>query len=200
MSHAAAFAAGQVRTVSTNEGDPNGIGAGVDGFGAESGSVSFTSYGAGTAAASFSLNFAGGDFLVGSFNLSGGGGTFTVNSGMWKGAPVSGSWSVASWSAYTQDTANDIVSYIDQDLRVSLDVGRHAEEGVGTFNVPAQKNVHFSWEPEAGPNINEDAVSGTMTIEQYQENVRIKGSFNLQFPSGALSGNFDVPCTTEGQY
>jgi hypothetical protein len=37
-----------------------------------------------------------------------------------------------------------------------------------------------------------------MTIEQYQENIRIKGSFNLQFPSGALSGNFDVPCTTEG--
>ncbi|HYW85159.1 MAG TPA: hypothetical protein VFB30_17990, partial [Spirochaetia bacterium] len=200
-SDTAPFAAGQVRTVSENKDDsPNGISVGVGGLAAQSGSVSFISYGAGMAVADFHLDFAGGDYLEGSFNFSGSGGTFTVNSGVWSGSPLSGSWSVASWSAYTQDNAIDTVSYIDQDLRVSFDVGRHAEEGVGTFNVPAQRNVHFSWEPETGPNINENAVSGTMTIEEYQENVRIKGSFNLQFPSGALSGSFDVPCTTEGQY
>lgn len=75
-SGAAAFAAGQVRTVSANEHDsPNGIGVGVSGLEAQSGSVSFTRYGGGSAAATFNLSFMGGDFLVGSFNLFEAGGT-----------------------------------------------------------------------------------------------------------------------------
>jgi hypothetical protein len=196
------FAAGQVRTVSESlDGRPNEIWVGVSGSHAQSGQVRFTRYDAGAAAAAFELNFEGGDYLKGTLDFSGSGGTFTIDSGStWGGSPLSGSWSVASWSAYMQDNAREDVSYIDQDLRVALTVGRHTEQAVGTFSVPDQRFVSFSWEPESGAEIHEDALSGTVTIDQYQENVRIKGSFSLQFPSGPLSGSFDVPCTTEGNY
>jgi hypothetical protein len=91
-----------------------------------------------------------------------------------------------------------IVCYLDQDLELALWLGT---PGLGTFSVPAQTAASLDpLSQDGGLDIHESATSGTVTIDEYQQDVRIRGSVNLVFPSGALTGSFDVPCTTYSLY
>jgi hypothetical protein len=147
--------------------------------------------------AAFDVDLEGGDYIKGSFELTQfGGGTITVDAS-WQGATLSQWTSSVGWwnSGIHQEEQDDVIHYFDEDLFLRFHLG--APQGLGTFSVPNQRSLFIQWLPDDGVEIEEEPLSGWLTIEEYEANVRVKGNFSAQYLSGGLSGSFEVPLTND---
>ena len=99
-----------------------------------------------------------------------------------------------------RDDGDIMIVYIGDDSGVSLklksDSGSFTE---GTFSVPDDLNLGLKaeWEAEQGcgdgGSLDDDAVSGTLVVEDYEPGRGIKAHFeDMQFSGGTISGSFDV--------
>jgi hypothetical protein len=152
-------------------------------------------------AGSFALQFEGGNYLNGHFELSGPmyGGVVTITDGFMYGPVMPETAPGMIWYAGMEhEWASSEIKYIDEDRDVGLNLSPHfGPMQVGTFSVPDQIWVNVNDFDDTGTDFESEAVSGTVVITSYQEDVGIAGHFeNMMFPEGTLSGSFDVSFQT----
>jgi hypothetical protein len=163
-----------------------------------SGTLTLTRYDATGASGFFAVEFEGGNSLTGSFELNPPmyNGVVAISGGYWNGAPVTAATASGQiWSAGPEmNWGGCDIDYIDENLNVGLNLNSWSGPiTTGTFSVPDQYWVEAYQRYDDGSGFAAQAVSGTLVITSFVEGVGIKGHFeNMVFPSGTLSGSFDV--------
>jgi hypothetical protein len=157
---------------------------------ASGGSIEFYRYDGAGMAGSFSLDFPEGT-LTGSFDV-----TYGANSGYitvtgWLSGTTANPHALMSVRTHTLFE----IDYLDQDLNARLWCDINGELRTGTFNVPNDVSIDFSWSSDSGSHIEGWSswdMPGTMSISGLSES-NISGNFAFNFEQGgSLSGSLDL--------
>ena len=87
------------------------------------------------------------------------------------------------------------IRHLDEDLDVwfGMTPSETIDISEGPFLVPDEISVRVSWSKDDGTNFEEEALTGTLFVTYEADGDGIAGHFeDMAFPSGLLSGSFDV--------